>query len=382
MQASTGDKTEKATPQKLRKAREEGQVARSKDIGTAAGLFVALKILIMLMPSWLADLRHLFALSLARFDGLDDGLDAVNNASSLMFPSVLFLVAKMVLPLLAVPLCVIAASMIPGGWMFVPKNFAPKFNRLNPLSNLKRLVSGKHYAQLGTTLVKVIAVGAVLWYLCRANLDGFARLQGVPMVDALHGGTTLLMDSVLVLSAILIAFSLIDVPLQKMLYMREQRMSKKDVKEEHKNNEGRPEVKSRIRQLQRQMAHRSIRKMVPDADVVVVNPTHYAVALKYDENKAQAPYVLAKGIDETALFIRQVAREHKVEVLEMPPLARAIYRSSQVNQQIPAVLYRAVAQVLTYVLQIKAFRKGQRSAQPLLPTDFDIPQNLSDPHQP
>jgi flagellar biosynthesis protein FlhB len=191
-----------------------------------------------------------------------------------------------------------------------------------------------------------------------------------------------LVDSVLVLAAVLIAFSLIDVPIQKLLYMREQRMSKQDLKEEHKNNEGRPEVKSRIRQLQRQMARRSIRKTVPDADVVVVNPTHYAVALKYDENKAQAPFVLAKGIDETALFIRQVARENKVEILELPPLARAIYNSSQVNQQIPAVLYRAVAQVLTYVLQIKAFRKGQRMAQPTLPNDFDIPENLSDPRQP
>jgi flagellar biosynthesis protein FlhB len=379
-QAQGGEKTEKATPQKLRKAREEGQVARSKDIGTAVGLFVALKLLIMLSPGWVADFRRVFALSLARFDG--EGLDGVANAGSLIFPSILLVVAKMVLPLLAVPIGVVAASMIPGGWVFVPKNFGPKASRLSPLGNLKRLVSRKHYLQLAATILKAAAIGTVLWYLCTANVNAFIRLQGAPMADALRGGATLLVDSVLVLAAVLIAFSLIDVPIQKLLYMREQRMSKQDIKEEHKNSEGRPEVKSRIRQLQRQMARRSIRKMVPEADVVVVNPIHYAVALKYDENKAQAPYVLAKGIEETALFIRQVARENGVEILELPPLARAVYHSSQVNQQIPAVLYRAVAQVLTYVLQIKAFRKGQQTAKPLLPTDFDIPETLSDPRQP
>ncbi|GAB2567572.1 flagellar type III secretion system protein FlhB [Dyella jejuensis] len=379
-QASAGDKTEKATPQKLRKAREEGQVARSRDVGTAVGLFVALKILIVMMPSWLGDFRRVFALSLARFDGA--GLDGVQNASSLMFPSILVLIAKMVLPLLAVPLGVVAASLVPGGWVFAPKNLMPKFGKLNPIANLKRLVSAKHYVQLAATVLKAAAIGTVLWYLCAANVNAFVRLQGAPLADALRGGATLLVDSVLVLSAILILFSLIDLPMQRLLYMREQRMSKQDIKEEHKNNEGRPEVKSRIRQLQRQLARRSIRKAVPDADVVVVNPTHYAVALKYDEARAQAPYVLAKGIEETALFIRQVAREHKVEILELPPLARAIYHSSQVNQQIPAALYRAVAQVLTYVLQIKAFRQGQRALAPTLPGDFDIPQTLSDPHPP
>jgi flagellar biosynthetic protein FlhB len=258
----------------------------------------------------------------------------------------------------------------------------PKFGKLNPLTNLKRMVSAKHYAQLAATLIKAAAIGGVLWYLCVANVNAFVRLQGAPMADALHGGVSLLIDSVMVLCAVLIFFSLIDLPVQKLLYLREQRMSKQEIKEEHKNNEGRPEVKSRIRRLQHQMARRSIRKMVPDADLVVVNPNHYAVALKYDESKAQAPYVLAKGLDETALFIRQVAKDHKVEVLELPPLARAIYHSSQVNQQIPAVLYRAVAQVLTYVLQIKAFRHGVRTALPALPSDLDIPASLSDPRQP
>jgi flagellar biosynthesis protein FlhB len=159
--------------------------------------------------------------------------------------------------------------------------------------------------------------------------------------------------------------------------MRGQRMSKKDLKDEYRTTEGKPEVKNRIRQLQRQMAHAGIRKSVPTADVVIVNPTHYAVGIKYDDSKAQAPYVVAKGVDETALFIRQLAQAHRIDVLELPPLARAIYNTSQVNQQIPAALYRAVAQVLTYVLQIKAFRHGQRASRPGLPTAFDIPDHLT-----
>ncbi|MGC1548513.1 MAG: flagellar type III secretion system protein FlhB [Rhodanobacter sp.] len=384
-QSSTGDKTEKATPQKLRKTREEGQVTRSRDIGTAVGVFVSLKIILFMLPGWLGDFRRLFALSLADFNGIGltgadgGGIDGIGNASSLIFPGVLVLVGKMVLPLVAVPLSIVAVSLVPGGWIFSAKNFMPKANRLSPAANLKKLVSGKHYVQIGTMVLKAAAVGFVLWKVCRSNVNDFVRLQGAPLADALHGGATLLVDSVLLLSGVLILFSLIDVPIQHFLFLRGQRMSKKDIKEEHKNSEGRPEVKSRIRQLQRAMARQSVRKTVPTADVVIVNPTHYAVALKYDESKAQAPFVVAKGIDETALFIREIARKHKIEILELPPLARAIYNTSQVNQQIPAALYRAVAQVLTYVLQIGAFRKGQRPAQPRLPSDFDIPEQLSNP---
>jgi len=154
-------------------------------------------------------------------------------------------------------------------------------------------------------------------------------------------------------------------------------MSKREVKEEHKTSEGRPEVRQRIRQLQAQLAKRSLRKAVPGADVVIVNPEHYAVALKYDEKRAEAPFLVAKGVDEMALYIRQIATERGIEVVPLPPLARAIYNTSQVNQQIPAALYQAVARVLSYVLQIQAFRNGRRSSEPVLPGDLVVPQNLT-----
>ncbi|CAJ0819365.1 flagellar type III secretion system protein FlhB [Ralstonia flaminis] len=371
-QQSKGDKTEKATPQKLRKAKKEGQVARSRDIGTAVGVLVALKLIVVLAPGWLIDLRRLFALSFADLSA--DG--ALGDTASMLFPATLLLIGKMLAPLVAVPAAVIIASIVPGGWVMSSKNFMPKMSRMNPIEGIKRLVSGKHYIQFGTTMVKAMALIATLVIVCRVNLVGFAKLQGAPLANALAGGADLFLNSALAMAGMLVLFALIDVPVQWMIFMRGQRMSKRDIKDEMKQSEGKPEVKSRIRQIQRQLARQGIRKTVPTADVVVMNPTHYAVALKYDESRAHAPYVVAKGIDETALFIRDVAKEHGIEVIELPPLARAVYHTSQVNQQIPAALYRAVAQVLTYVLQIKAFRHGKRGLEPMLPNHFDIPDHL------
>jgi flagellar biosynthetic protein FlhB len=177
---------------------------------------------------------------------------------------------------------------------------------------------------------------------------------------------------------VFVLFAVIDVPLQAFLFARGQRMTKQEVKEEHKSNEGRPEVRQRIRQLQHAMARRSVKKTVPNADVVIVNPEHYAVALKYDVKRAEAPFVVAKGLDEMALYIKRVALEHKVEVLTLPPLARAIYNTSQVQQQIPAQLYQAVSQVLNYVLQLKAFQSGRRQAPPRFPNEVAVPPHLSE----
>ncbi|MBD9370947.1 flagellar type III secretion system protein FlhB [Xanthomonas sp. XNM01] len=373
--SQTGDKTEQPTAQKLRKARQEGHVPRSRDIGTAVGILVCLKLTLWMLPWWLEDFRRLFALGMADHGGMG----SLDSATSQLFPSTLVLIAKMLLPLAAVPFCIAVASLFPGGLLLSSHQLIPKFSRVNPITNLKKFVSPRHYAQTGIMILKALSVIAVLWWLSRRNLAHFAQLQGAPLEVALLHGSRLLTDTVLWLCAVLIVFALIDVPVQRLLFMREQRMSKRDIKDEHKTSEGRPEVKQRMRQLRRAMAHSGIRRSVPGADVVVVNPTHYAVALKYDESRAQAPFVLAKGVDETALFMRQVAEQHGVEILTLPPLARAVYHTSQVNQQIPAALYDAVAQVLIYVLQIKAFRRGERRARPQLPAHFDIPAALTDP---
>ncbi|HEY4367413.1 MAG TPA: flagellar type III secretion system protein FlhB [Steroidobacteraceae bacterium] len=372
-ETNNDDKSEKASAQKLRKIREQGQVARSRDWATAVGIFVSLHLLVMLTPGYLEEFRRLFALSFASLYG--DG--TLENSWSNLFPATLLLIVKMVLPLLAVPLIVGIASLYPGGWVVSFAPLAPSFERLNPLAYFKRLFKPKHAIEIATAVFKSSALIGVLYYTAHSTVADYLRLQSLPLTEAIYAGAQLMLDGAMALCSVFIVFALIDVPIQSLVFLRDQRMSKREVKEEHKTNEGRPEVRQRIRQLQNQMARRSMRKSVPTADVVIVNPEHYAVALKYDDKRAEAPFLVAKGVDEMALYIREIAVEHGVEVVPLPPLARAIYNTSQVNQQIPAALYQSVARVLSYVLQIKAFRSGRRNLQPQVPTDLAVPRHLS-----
>lgn len=371
---SSEDKSEKASPQKLRKVRKKGQTVRSRDWATAVGVCACLQLLVWLAPGVLEDFRELFAMAYAGVPG--EG--ALENAWSGLFPATLLMFAKMVLPLFAVPVIVAIASLYPGGWVFSASSLAPRLERVNPLSYFKRLVKPKHVIETIAAVLKSAVLLWVLWHFTRSTVLDYLHLQSLSMTEALYEGARLTLRGAITLCTVFIVFALIDLPAQKFAFLREQRMSKREVKEEHKMTEGRPEVRQRIRQLQTQMARRSVRKAVPQADVVIVNPEHYAVALKYDERRAEAPFLLAKGIDEMALYIRKVALEHGVEVVTLPPLARAIYNSSQVHQQIPAALYKAVARVLTYVLQIQAFRNGQRKLVPSLPTDLPTPEYLSE----
>ncbi|KQV80747.1 flagellar biosynthetic protein FlhB [Massilia sp. Root351] len=373
-ESSTGDKSEKASQQKLKKSREEGQVVRSRDLATALGILVTLKLFVWLLPSYLTDFRELFQQSFAQYDS--EG--AMDNTLSTIFMTAMWLLIKMVLPLFAVPLAIVLGGLIPGGWVFTSKHWAPKLERFSPVTNLGRLFSGKHAFEFGLSLAKS---GVLIWVLVHvgtSSVRDYTRLQGMPLNEALVNGAALMLDGLMALVSVFVLFAIVDVPAQAFFFAKNQRMSKQDLKEEYKSSEGRPEVRQRVRQLQRALAQRAARKTVPNADVVIVNPEHYAVALKYDEQRAEAPYVLAKGVDEMALFIRQIAQEHQIEVLPLPPLARAIYNTSQVNQQIPVQLYQAVSQVLNYVLQIKAFRAGRRNAEPGLPVDVDVPSSMSE----
>jgi len=369
-----GDKTEKPSSQKLKKARTEGQVVRSRDLATAVGILASLKLFALMLPTYVEDLRHLFRLVYAPLGAAGD----IENALSTVFGAALWLFVQMVLPLLAVPAAIIVAGLVPGGWIASGKNLQPKFNRLSPMTNLGNLFTQKHWVGFATSSAKAVVLGVVLWFAATGGTKAYLELQRMALGEALLHGGALVFDALMAMVAVFVVFALIDVPIQHFLFMRNQRMSKQEIKEEHKSNEGRPEVKQRIRQLQQQMARRSVRKSVPTADVVIVNPQHYAVALKYDTARAEAPFVVAKGVDEMALTIRQVAREHGIETLELPPLARAIYNTSQVQQQIPAQLYGAVSQVLNYVLQLNAFRSGRRQAPPRFPNEMVVPSHLSE----
>jgi len=371
---SGGDKTEKPSAQKLRKARQEGQVVRSRDLATAVGILISLKLFSLMAPGYLEDMRHLFRLVFVPMGAAGD----IENALSTVFGAGVMLLVQMVLPLLAVPLAIVVAGVVPGGFIASGKNLQPKFSRFSPITNLGNLFSQKHWVGFLTSLGKAVMLGVVLWMVSRAGMKAYVELQRMPLTDAIAAGSGLAFDALMAMVAVFVVFALIDVPVQHWLFMRNQRMSKQEIKEEHKSNEGRPEVKQRIRQLQQQLARRSVRSTVPTADVVIVNPEHYAVALKYDTARAEAPFVVAKGVDEMALYIRQVAKENNVETLTLPPLARAIYNTSQVQQQIPAQLYQAVSQVLNYVLQLNAFRAGRRQAPPRFPNEMDVPSHLSE----
>jgi flagellar biosynthetic protein FlhB len=371
---SSGDKSEKASAKKLAQAREQGQVVRSRDLATAVGILASLKLFVILLPDYLESFRALFRMVFVPLGGMGD----VENALSVVWSAAAILLLKMLLPLFGVTLAVVLASLVPGGLMFSTAVLMPNFGRFSPIANLGKLASGKHWTSIGTSVAKAAVLGGVLVHVVRSGMSGWVDLQRLPLGDAMLRGASQMFDGLMAMISIFLLFALIDVPLQSFIFARGQRMSKQDVKDEHKSNEGSPQIKQRIRQLQFQLARRNVNKTVPTADVVIVNPEHYAVALKYDLERAEAPFVVAKGIDEMALYIRAVAAKHQIETVALPPLARAIYNTSQVQQQIPAALYQAVSQVLNYVLQLNAFRAGRRQAPPRFPNEVAVPAHLSE----
>jgi flagellar biosynthetic protein FlhB len=371
-QNSGQEKTEEASAHKLKKSKDDGQVARSKDLSTTISLIATLFILKFSAGLFLEGLSDSFRLSYIQFGhseiGLDD-LDTLLGYNMLVF-------IKLLAPMLLTSVLVVALSLVPGGWVFSAKNFAPKLSKLNPITGLGRIFSAQNWSELLKSILKVLVLLGVGYALVRAALPELIALQRSSVLEAISSAFDLTFSLILCLMLVFVLFSFIDIPLQRYFFLKKMRMTKQERKEEHKNQEGRPEVKARIKQLQRQMLQRQISKVIKNADVVIVNPTHYAVALKYDSKKAAAPFVLAKGVDETALYMRQMAKKHELEVLEIPPLARAIYFTTQINQQIPAPLYTAVAHVLTYILQLKAWRQGRRS-KPQLASNLPIPDSLA-----
>lgn len=370
-QNSAQEKTEDASQQKLKKSREDGQSARSKDLSTTVSLLVTLVVLKFSALYFYEGLRQSFSLAYLDLRHSEMGLDDLD----LILTHNLLLFIKILLPLLLTPVLVVLFSLVPGGWVFSSKNFSPKLSKLNPISGLGRMFGMQNWVELLKSLAKIAVLVTVAYLQITHLVPELIALQRSDLSTAIGTAFGLTYNLILVLLAVFVLFAVIDIPLQFFFFRKKLRMTKQERKEEHKTQEGRPEVKARIKQVQRQLAQRQINRVIKNADAVVVNPTHFAVVLKYDPKKAQAPYVLAKGVDETALYIRKMANAHSIDVIEAPPLARAIYFTTQVNQQIPAPLYKAVAHVLTYILQLKAYRQGRRS-QPTLARNLEIPEAL------
>lgn len=371
MAASSGDKSEKATQGKLRKARQKGDVPRSKDMTMAAGLVTSLVILMLFLPYY----KQLVQDSFASVGAMAGKLDDPAALEHFLLHHV-WLMLKFILTLVPVPLVCIISTLVPGRWVFTPEKLLPDFKKISPLSGFKRLFSSSHYVDVLKMLAKCALMMVMLWSLVHDNLPALLRLQYLWLNQGIEEGLDILRQVFSWLLGIIVIFALIDVPLAIFMYLKKMRMTKQEVRDEYKQNDGNPQIKGRIRQLQRQMAQGQLNKVVPTADVIITNPTHFAVALKYDPDKAQAPYIVAKGVDDVALYIREVAQRHQIEVVPFPALARAVYHSTRVNQQIPTQLFHAIAHVLTYVMQIKSWRSGQCEIKPQLNKHMDIPDEV------
>ncbi|WP_320892908.1 flagellar biosynthesis protein FlhB [Stutzerimonas stutzeri] len=369
---SGADKSEEPTEKRLRESREKGQLARSRELSTVAVTLGGIGGLLAsgggLAQTLMAMMQGTFELS--RETLLDEGA----MVRLLMGSGLMALEAIMPL-LIALLIASIVGPVALGGWLFSAKAMAPKVSRMNPAAGLKRMFSTKALVELLKALGKFLVVLGVALLVLSAYQDDLLSIAKQPLDLAIMHSVEIVGWCALWMACGLIIIAAVDVPFQLWDNKQKLMMTKQEVKDEYKDSEGKPEVKSRIRQLQREAAQRRMMQAVPEADVVITNPTHFAVALKYDGDKGGAPRLVAKGGDFVALKIREIAQEHKVTVLESPALARAVYYSTEVDQEIPAGLYLAVAQVLAYVYQLRQYRSGKgRRPDPL--NNLPIPPDL------
>lgn len=368
------DKTEEPTEKRKRDSREKGEVARSKELNTVAvtlagaggllafGGYLAETLMTLMRMNFsltrevIVDERSMGAFLLA------SGKMAIWSVQPIL---ILLFVISFVAPIAL------------GGFLFSGSLLQPKFSRMNPLSGIKRMFSMNALTELLKAMAKFIMILLVALLVLASDREALLAIANEPLEQAIIHAVQVVGWSALWMAAGLLLIAAADVPYQLWQTQKKLKMTKQEVKDEYKDSEGKPEVKQRIRQLQREVSQRRMMAAVPEADVIITNPTHYAVALQYDPQKGGvAPLLVAKGTDFIALKIREIGAEHKIQILESPALARAIYYSTEVEGEIPAGLYLAVAQVLAYVFQIRQYRAGKGKRPEPLKEDLPIPQDL------
>lgn len=366
------DRTEDPTGKRVSDSRKKGQVPRSRELNTFVTLIVSAMMFFYLGSHMFGQLRnmmqHQFQLSREMiFDPASPLISfkqAVSEAGAVVAPiAILLLIADLLSPLLM------------GGWNFTSEAYAPKFDKLNPLLGLKRIFGIQGLMELIKAFLKVILIGFVAWNLFRIYFLDFMSLARLDIDQAIPRAGEILSICLLVLSLTFLLLVLLDVPYQLWNHQRQLKMTKQEVRDEIRESDGNPEVKNKIRQLQMQAAQRRMMEAVPNADVIVTNPTHFAVALKYDPNGDGAPILIAKGVDLIASQIRTIALANQVTLVAAPALARALYYSTELNQEIPRGLFLAVAQILAYVFQLRAVAQHGGS-KPKPPYDVPIPDEF------
>ncbi|WP_317367333.1 flagellar biosynthesis protein FlhB [uncultured Tyzzerella sp.] len=347
-----GEKTEKATPKKKQKARSEGQVAISKEIATAITLilgFLSLKVLGKFMYKQIASVMNF------NFTLIEDANNIISQ--DYLLDLFIYLITRCII--IAGPICIIAmligivTNLLQVGWHPTTKPLKPKFDAFNPATGFKRLFSFKQVVDAVIAIIKLVFLTIVIYNSAKGEVYQLRNIIYMDLFSAVLYISNLCVDIGLKVGYFFIIIAIIDFVYQKYSHNKKLRMSKKEVKDEYKEVEGDPIIKSKIRQKMRESSLRRMMQEVPTADVVITNPTHFAVAIKYDREKEGAPIVLAKGVDHLAQKIKNVAKENKVEIVENKPLARALYSTVDVGKEIPPELYQAVAEVLAFVYKLK-----------------------------
>ena len=375
-ETSKEDRQLPASEQRLRKAREEGNVPRSRDVAHLLVMGTGMGALALMGPSLADGMRRLMASTFA-FDGqvrlyfLDALQPTLAHLGDLGWRTLAIL--------LSVCAAAIAASTIPGGFNLSVKALGVKISRISPASGLKRIFSLRNLVEFLKLSLLASLLGAIGSWYAMDRFPEFAALSHGSLAGSVGHAMALVVGGLGLSMLLLFALALFDVPFQWFRHRADLRMTRDEAKREHRESEGDPQLKGQIRSRQREAARRRMLSAVPSADIVVVNPTHYAVAIRYDEAAGGAPRVVAKGLDELAMRIQAIARESGVPVLSAPPLARALYAHVELDQEIPQALYVAVAQVLVYVYQLKRWIPG-RSTAPQAPVDLPVPTEMDPKH--
>jgi len=369
------EKTEDASPKRLEKAREDGDIPRSRELAACAVLFTTGMAIMMLSRP----------LGEAMKNVLRQGL-SIDHAMAFEPQLLIVHMMKVVeqalwafLPLAVIIVSVaVAAPILVGGWVMSQKSLVPNFGKLNPIKGLANLFSKNSLVELLKSIAKTILVASVGYSIVKKDLQPMLSLSQMPLAAGISTVSDYMVTGFLTIASALVLIAVIDVPYQLYQYAQKHKMTKQELKDEAKESEGSPEIKGRIRQQQREMARRRMMSNVPQADVVITNPTHYAVAIRYKEGENGAPIVVAKGADVIAQKIKEIAAEHEVMTLESPKLARALYAHAELEREIPQTLYAAVAEILAYVFQLRVF-KQHGGVRPAMPANVPVPDAL-DPH--
>ena len=372
---SSAEQTEEPTARKLRNARDEGQVARSAELPAAAVTIGAILAMFMMGGYWMTQMTEIFA-SGFKFDRktIDNPDLMVTTFAHHLGQSFLLIVPI----LLVTVILAVLSSGATGGYLFSLKGIMPKASKLSLMAGFKRMFGAHAAIELLKSILKFTLVATVLWALVSRQMDQMMQLGQMALEPALAAAGWMIGESALWLSLSLLVIALIDAPYQRYSFIKQMRMTKQEVKDEMKDMEGRPEVKQQIRRRQREMANNRMLQKVKDADVIITNPEHFAVALSYDPTGDGAPVLLAKGSDHMAARIREEAQKHGVEMFAAPPLARALYFSTEVDHPVPEALYLAVAQVIAYVFGLADVRPGMppmAKPQPKVPASMMFDTN-------